>query len=33
MPPARGHAWDMEMLTAALLVIVTMAYLELHQDD
>jgi hypothetical protein len=32
MRPASGHAWDMEIL-AALLVIVTMAYLEVHEDD
>jgi hypothetical protein len=33
MAPARGNAWYMEMLAAALLVIVTMAYLEIHQED
>jgi hypothetical protein len=32
MRPARGHAWEMEIL-AALLLIVTMAYLQLHGDD
>jgi hypothetical protein len=32
MPPASGHAWEMEIL-AALLLIVTMAYLQVHEDD
>jgi hypothetical protein len=32
MPPSGVHARRMELI-AALLVIVTMAYLEVHEDD
>jgi hypothetical protein len=32
MPPVSCHPWAMEIL-AALLLIVTMAYLQLHEDD
>jgi hypothetical protein len=32
MPPAFGHDWVMEIL-ALLLLIVTMAYLQVHGDD
>jgi len=32
MRPTTSDAWWMELI-AALLVIVTMAYLEIHEDD